>query len=67
MRASDLPLSVLIVGVGGADFKQMEVYLVFPVRLRKAIKKLLLKACISTFFHFENVTLKGDLIYLIDT
>ncbi|KAL3516184.1 hypothetical protein ACH5RR_023086 [Cinchona calisaya] len=25
VRASDLPLSVLIVGVGGADFKQMEV------------------------------------------
>lgn len=25
VRASDLPLSILIVGVGGADFKQMEV------------------------------------------
>lgn len=25
MRASDLPLSVLIVGVGSADFKQMEI------------------------------------------
>ncbi|PKI78216.1 hypothetical protein CRG98_001387 [Punica granatum] len=25
VRASDLPLSVLIVGVGGADFKQMEI------------------------------------------
>ena len=24
--ASDLPLSILIVGVGGADFKEMEVY-----------------------------------------
>ena len=29
MRASDLPLSVLIVGVGGADFQQMEVYTCF--------------------------------------
>ena len=26
VRASDLPLSVLIVGVGSADFKQMEVF-----------------------------------------
>jgi hypothetical protein len=26
VRASDLPLSILIVGVGGADFSQMEVY-----------------------------------------
>lgn len=25
VRASDLPLSILIVGVGGADFKQMEI------------------------------------------
>jgi hypothetical protein len=25
VRASDLPLSILIVGVGNADFKQMEV------------------------------------------
>lgn len=25
MRASDLPLSILIVGVGRADFKEMEV------------------------------------------
>ena len=25
VRASDLPLSILIVGVGDADFKQMEV------------------------------------------
>lgn len=25
VRASDLPLSILIVGVGGADFTQMEV------------------------------------------
>lgn len=25
MKASDLPLSILIVGVGGADFKEMEV------------------------------------------
>lgn len=25
VKASDLPLSILIVGVGGADFKQMEV------------------------------------------
>lgn len=25
VRASDLPLSILIVGVGGADFKEMEV------------------------------------------
>lgn len=35
MSASDLPLSVLIVGVGGADFKQMEVlyiYIYFMVR-----------------------------------
>ncbi|PIA44583.1 hypothetical protein AQUCO_01700286v1 [Aquilegia coerulea] len=28
VKASDLPLSILIVGVGGADFKQMEVSLV---------------------------------------
>lgn len=27
VRASDLPLSVLIVGVGNTDFTQMEVYL----------------------------------------
>lgn len=27
VMASDLPLSILIVGVGGADFKEMEVYL----------------------------------------
>jgi hypothetical protein len=27
VRASDLPLSILIVGVGGADFSQMEVYI----------------------------------------
>lgn len=27
IKASDLPLSILIVGVGNADFKQMEVYL----------------------------------------
>lgn len=26
VKASDLPLSILIVGVGGADFKEMEVY-----------------------------------------
>jgi hypothetical protein len=26
VRASDLPLSILIVGVGGADFTQMEVF-----------------------------------------
>lgn len=25
MKASDLPLSILIIGVGGADFRQMEV------------------------------------------
>lgn len=25
VMASDLPLSILIVGVGGADFKEMEV------------------------------------------
>lgn len=25
MKASDLPLSILIVGVGGADFKEMEI------------------------------------------
>ena len=25
VKASDLPLSILIVGVGGADFKEMEV------------------------------------------
>lgn len=32
MRASDLPLSILIVGVGGADFKQMEVlYSFIPI------------------------------------
>ncbi|KAL7205039.1 hypothetical protein ACSBR2_018042 [Camellia fascicularis] len=29
VMASDLPLSILIVGVGGADFKQMEVYSCF--------------------------------------
>lgn len=29
VRASDLPLSVLIVGVGNADFKQMEVQVLF--------------------------------------
>lgn len=27
IKASDLPLSILIVGVGNADFKQMEVCL----------------------------------------
>jgi hypothetical protein len=27
VKASDLPLSILIVGVGSADFKSMEVYL----------------------------------------
>ena len=27
VKASDLPLSVLIVGVGGADFTQMEVHI----------------------------------------
>ena len=27
VKASDLPLSILIVGVGGADFKEMEVNL----------------------------------------
>lgn len=26
VSASDLPLSILIVGVGGADFKEMEVH-----------------------------------------
>ena len=26
IKASDLPLSILIVGVGGADFKEMEVF-----------------------------------------
>ena len=26
VKASDLPLSILIVGVGGADFKEMEVF-----------------------------------------
>lgn len=25
MKASDLPLSILIIGVGGADFKEMEI------------------------------------------
>ena len=30
VRASDLPLSILIVGVGGADFTQMKVYSCFP-------------------------------------
>lgn len=29
VRASDLPLSVLIVGVGNADFRQMEVRFFF--------------------------------------
>lgn len=29
VRASDLPLSVLIVGVGNTDFKQMEVQVLF--------------------------------------
>lgn len=29
VKASDLPLSILIVGVGNADFKQMEVCLCF--------------------------------------
>lgn len=27
VKASDLPLSILIVGVGGADFKEMEVHM----------------------------------------
>lgn len=27
VKASDLPLSILIVGVGTADFKEMEVYI----------------------------------------
>lgn len=27
VKASDLPLSILIVGVGGADFKEMEVFI----------------------------------------
>ena len=30
VRASNLPLSILVVGVGGADFTQMEVYSCFP-------------------------------------
>lgn len=29
VMASDLPLSILIVGVGGADFKEMEVLYTF--------------------------------------
>ena len=36
VRASDLPLSILIVGVGGADFKDMEV-----LRSNKSIKSSL--------------------------
>lgn len=31
VRASDLPLSILIVGVGGADFTQMEVCLPYNI------------------------------------
>lgn len=33
VRASDLPLSVLIVGVGNTDFKQMEVQCLFQIDL----------------------------------
>lgn len=33
VKASDLPLSILIVGVGGADFKEMEVQIFVPVIL----------------------------------
>lgn len=42
MRASDLPLSILIVGVGGADFRQMEVFLVSTICLGKYHQFLLL-------------------------
>lgn len=33
VMASDLPLSILIVGVGGADFKEMEVYTLLCPRI----------------------------------
>ena len=33
VKASDLPLSVLIVGVGNADFSQMEVSLILKLSL----------------------------------
>lgn len=31
VKASDLPLSILIVGVGSADFTQMEVRIIFSL------------------------------------
>jgi Copine len=33
VKASDLPLSILIVGVGGADFKEMEVQYSYLISL----------------------------------
>lgn len=40
VKASDLPLSILIVGVGGADFKEMEV--LEPVFFSSRVKLILL-------------------------
>ena len=34
VKASDLPLSILIVGVGSADFTQMEVRIIFLYELK---------------------------------
>lgn len=39
VKASDLPLSILIVGVGGADYKEMEVPHHFRPRLAMTKKE----------------------------
>lgn len=43
VKASDLPLSILIVGVGGADFKEMEV--INPIGILFA-RRLVIISCL---------------------
>ena len=50
VKASDLPLSILIVGVGGADFKEMEVFII--QYLRASTSSLNICQIIGLFFSF---------------
>ncbi|KAL8502210.1 hypothetical protein ACS0TY_021357 [Phlomoides rotata] len=47
VMASDLPLSILIVGVGGADFKEMEVYPFLPFTVCTYLKYISLSNLIN--------------------
>lgn len=60
VKASDLPLSILIVGVGGADFKEMEVPTIvllifhFSRELSRSFKNFILVPFSEIYFLFTD-------------